>query len=225
MSLYGGFEKTMMIRTTLLSLSMLATLSVSLPAFADAEDKAACEGLANGADCVDGDGQPGACLPDDSDPNVLSCEDMDTVVCLDKQQGDACVDEEGDAGKCVLDDDGTELECEDDAVSGNGGGGNGGNSNDDDDDPDTDDERDADRIACADLSEGDECTEDDGDAGACKPDDSDPNVLECDDDALAGSSSSGGCSAAGTTGAASTGVLVGLALALSALRGRKRASA
>ena len=62
---------------------------------------------------------------------------------------------------------------------------------------------DADKAACADLDEGDDCTRGDGSAGTCIPDESDASVLTCDDDAsgTGGSggddSSSGGCSAGG----------------------------
>lgn len=88
---------------------------------------------------------------------------------------------------------------------------------------------DEDKAACVDLDEGDDCTRGDGDPGVCIPDESDPNVLTCDDDTLSsggGGSNSGsgdGCSA---SGAASTGggfALVGLVAAL-AIGGRRRYS-
>jgi hypothetical protein len=62
---------------------------------------------------------------------------------------------------------------------------------------------DADKAACANLEEDDDCTRGDGDPGVCIPDESDPDVLTCDDDSsgTGGSggddSSSGGCSAGG----------------------------
>jgi MYXO-CTERM domain-containing protein len=62
----------------------------------------------------------------------------------------------------------------------------------------------ADKAACADLEEGDDCTRGDGSAGTCIPDESDASVLTCDDDASGtggsggdDSSSSGGCSTGG----------------------------
>ena len=63
---------------------------------------------------------------------------------------------------------------------------------------------DADKAACAALDEGDDCTRGDGRAGTCIPDDSDPNVLTCDDDAsgLDDSSDDGGCSVGARSAAA-----------------------
>ena len=49
----------------------------------------------------------------------------------------------------------------------------------------------ADKDACASLDEGDDCTRGDGGSGVCVPDESDPGVLTCDDDASAGGSGSG----------------------------------
>lgn len=48
--------------------------------------------------------------------------------------------------------------------------------------------------ACAGLEAGDGCTRADGDPGVCQPDDSDPNVIKCDDDGLgsSGAGASGG---------------------------------
>lgn len=55
---------------------------------------------------------------------------------------------------------------------------------------------DADKAACADLDEGDECTRGSGDPGVCIPDESDADVLTCDDDSSGtGGADAGGCSA------------------------------
>jgi MYXO-CTERM domain-containing protein len=59
--------------TIALALS-LAFATVAGPALADDADKAACADKAEGDDCTRGDGDPGVCVPDDSDP-VLTCED------------------------------------------------------------------------------------------------------------------------------------------------------
>jgi len=82
---------------------------------------------------------------------------------------------------------------------------------------------DADKAACASLDEGDDCTRGDGDPGVCIPDESDTNVLTCDDDTSgAGAGGSGGsdgssdCSSAGTRGSSGLGfffaALAGLAV-------------
>jgi len=55
---------------------------------------------------------------------------------------------------------------------------------------------DGDKAACADLAEGDACTDSDGAEGTCVPDESDASVLTCEDSASADSASSG-CSAGG----------------------------
>lgn len=85
----------------------------------------------------------------------------------------------------------------------------------------------ADKAACADLEEGDDCTRGDGSAGTCIPDESDASVLTCDDDASGtggsggdDSSSSGGCS---TGGGDPVGWLGGAALLGLALIKRRRA--
>lgn len=94
---------------------------------------------------------------------------------------------------------------------------------------------DADKAACADKSEGDDCTRGDGDPGTCVPDDSDP-VLTCEDDAGSAddssssdddssddSSSSGGCSAGGAPASSGGAPIAGaLALALGIARRRRR---
>ncbi|NUP14299.1 MAG: hypothetical protein HOW73_50350 [Polyangiaceae bacterium] len=91
---------------------------------------------------------------------------------------------------------------------------------------------DADKAACADLDEGDECTRGDGDPGFCIPDESDANVLTCDDDRSAGgtggssagddNSSGAGCSASSGAANASGAILVALAgLGISAARRRR----
>jgi MYXO-CTERM domain-containing protein len=81
--------------------------------------------------------------------------------------------------------------------------------------------REGDKEACIGLAEGDECTRADGDPGFCFPDDSDPNVLECDDDG-SGSASDDGCSMA--AGGASPWSLAAAAAALGlvGLRSRRR---
>ncbi len=93
---------------------------------------------------------------------------------------------------------------------------------------------DADKAACADLDEGDECTRGDGDPGVCIPDESDTGVLSCDDDTLGSgsSSSSGSSSDDGTSGCSASGrrtandgmLAVGVAAVGLALLRRKRAA-
>jgi uncharacterized protein (TIGR03382 family) len=75
----------------------------------------------------------------------------------------------------------------------------------------------ADKAACVDKSEGDECTRGDGDPGFCEVDESD-DVLSCDDDGA--SSSSGGCSASATDPGSLTG-LAGVIGALALVRRRR----
>jgi MYXO-CTERM domain-containing protein len=212
------------------SVALLTTLcSLMAPSvvFANDADKAACAELTVDTDCVDGDGRAGKCISDDTDP-VLTCEDLDSYNCIGLSENAACVDAAGQPGACIPDaSDAGALHCEDNATPGDdsGEGGSGGDDSDgggdDSGSDDTASEREADRIECAELSEGDSCTESDGDEGACKVDDSDPNVLECDDDAVASSSSaSAGCSASGGD-ATSSGVLLLLGLSL-AVAGRRR---
>lgn len=81
---------------------------------------------------------------------------------------------------------------------------------------------DADKAACVDKDEGDECTDGDGDAGFCEWDDSD-RVLSCDDDG-ASSSSSSGCSASGSSGGDASGVIAAFG-ALALVRRRRSAKA
>jgi uncharacterized protein (TIGR03382 family) len=70
----GGFD--MKIRSSMLGISTAALLAVSAtPALADQADKDACVGLEEDDDCTRGDGDPGFCIPDESDPNVLTCDD------------------------------------------------------------------------------------------------------------------------------------------------------
>ena len=61
------------------TLSLIAALASCLvldaPALADEADKAACANLDEGDACTRGDGDPGTCVPDESDPAVLTCED------------------------------------------------------------------------------------------------------------------------------------------------------
>lgn len=52
-----------------------ASLFAALPAAADDADKAACASLDEGDDCTRGDGDPGVCIPDESDASVLTCDD------------------------------------------------------------------------------------------------------------------------------------------------------
>ena len=81
--------------------------------------------------------------------------------------------------------------------------------------------REGDVEACMDKAEGDDCTRADGDPGVCQPDDSDPDVLECDDDALADDSVQG-CSTSGRPIGDTAALLVaGAALGLSRLRRRR----
>ncbi len=91
----------------------------------------------------------------------------------------------------------------------------------------------ADKAACADLDEGDDCTRGDGGPGTCIPDESDPDVLTCDDDSSSsstgsggsddGSSSSASCSAAApSSGSAAFGALGLLGLVSVARRARAK---
>ncbi len=174
------------------TLAILSLLAFSPEARADDADKAACADLENGDDCVRGDGDEGTCVPDDSDPGVLTCEDEafdsmgdsgddgsdggNEAACVDLELGEICLRNDGQEGTCVPDDsDPNVLECEDDSVgSGADDGASGGGSN---------------NAACAFLEEGDACERDDGDPGTCVPDDSDPDMLECEDEAASSSES------------------------------------
>ncbi|MEQ1506388.1 MAG: hypothetical protein ABMB14_29440 [Myxococcota bacterium] len=53
----------------------MAGAAGALPAFARDGDEAACDGLAIGDDCTRADGDAGACVEDDSDPGVVTCDD------------------------------------------------------------------------------------------------------------------------------------------------------
>lgn len=78
--------------------------------------------------------------------------------------------------------------------------------------------KDGDEEACVGLQDGDACVRADGDPGVCQPDESDVNILVCDDDGQVGDDSSGGTSCNTGAGAA-TGWL---ALSLLAFAGRRR---
>ena len=73
--------------------------------------------------------------------------------------------------------------------------------------------------ACIDKVEGDDCTRADGDVGVCQPDESDPNVLKCDDDAL--DDSSEGCNTTGRGGDGAGLLLAAAALFASRFRRRE----
>ncbi|MBK8256992.1 MAG: hypothetical protein IPK82_30495 [Polyangiaceae bacterium] len=60
---------------SLTSMLVAATSLIAVPAFADQADKDACVGLEEGDDCTRGDGSAGVCIPDESDPGVLTCDD------------------------------------------------------------------------------------------------------------------------------------------------------
>ena len=64
-----------MIRYTATFLTLAATLVFTTAALANDEDKAACEDLVEGAECLRHNGDDGICVYDDSDPDVLTCED------------------------------------------------------------------------------------------------------------------------------------------------------
>ncbi|MBK6513174.1 MAG: hypothetical protein IPM79_06930 [Polyangiaceae bacterium] len=64
--------KTSFLLTTLLSAAVTFVPALS---YADDADKAACVDLDEGDDCTRGDGGPGVCIPDESDPDVLTCDD------------------------------------------------------------------------------------------------------------------------------------------------------
>jgi MYXO-CTERM domain-containing protein len=62
--------------STLFAVTLGAALALGTPiARADQADKDACIGLAEGDDCTRGNGAPGTCSPDASDPSVLTCDD------------------------------------------------------------------------------------------------------------------------------------------------------
>ncbi len=72
-----------------LSIALATALSlVPATAFADAADKAACADLAEGDDCTRGDGTDGVCIPDESDPAVLTCDDSSAA--MDGSSGGGC---------------------------------------------------------------------------------------------------------------------------------------
>ncbi len=85
---------------------------------------------------------------------------------------------------------------------------------------------DADKAACVNKSEGDACERGDGDAGVCVPDESDANVLTCEDTVGGGNDDNSGddspsCSV--TPSAAAPGLAGLLALGLLfGVRGRTR---
>lgn len=81
-----------------LLLALTAT-TISPVALADDDDKAACAALEEGDDCTRGDGDPGFCIPDESDPNVLTCDD-DTSGLDDADDGGCSVG--GDAASSSL---------------------------------------------------------------------------------------------------------------------------
>ncbi len=62
-------------RTLALMLALCSTTTLTSLAFADAADKAACANLKEDDACTRGDGRPGTCVPDESDPGVLTCDD------------------------------------------------------------------------------------------------------------------------------------------------------
>lgn len=66
----------MMFRSIVFGVALTGLVSLAAtPAFADAADKAACADLEEGDDCTRGDGGPGTCIPDESDADVLTCDD------------------------------------------------------------------------------------------------------------------------------------------------------
>ncbi|MEZ4439570.1 MAG: MYXO-CTERM sorting domain-containing protein [Polyangiaceae bacterium] len=83
---------------------------------------------------------------------------------------------------------------------------------------------DADKAACVDLEEGDDCTRGDGGPGTCIPDESDANVLTCDDDGAGGSGGDdgGGCSVSGQDPSSAL-PLLALGLGAVLVRRRRRA--
>lgn len=171
-------------------------------------DFVVCVGQLEGAACTDGEGVLGACLADPED-GELSCEADEPSEGSGGGPGTGGRDVGGnDAGGGDTGGAGTGGAGTGTGNGGSGGtphipNGSGGNSS---------ANKDGDELACASLAEGDACTEEDGDAGFCVPDDSDPNVLECDDDgASSASSSSLGCSTA-ASGAAGGGAFALLAL-------------
>ncbi len=116
------------------------------------DNEIACDGLDLGDACVRDDGDAGTCVPDESDPDVLECEDDHTG------GGDSTGDDSDDSGS-----NNDESDSNGDESDSNGDDSNG------------------DTLACEALEEGDACTRSDGDAGTCIPDESDPGVLECED--------------------------------------------
>ncbi len=158
----------------------LASILLAGPALANDANEAACEWSALGDACVREDGDAGTCVSDESDPDVLTCEDepgmdddggipddADDFACEGLDEGDACIRGDGSDGFCTPDQsDPGVLECEDEPGMDDDGG-----------IPD-----DADDFACEGLDEGDACVRGDGSDGFCTPDQSDPGVLECEDE-------------------------------------------
>lgn len=87
-------------RRIIISFSCAAALSltVATTARADDADKAACASLDEGDACTRGDGDPGVCQPDDSSPNVLSCDD-DGLATGSSSSGGGTSD---DSGGCTM---------------------------------------------------------------------------------------------------------------------------
>ncbi len=168
-------------RTLMLIALGSTVLSFAREAHANDFDRAACADAQEGDACVRQNGDVATCVPDASDPSVLTCDDEPAggtggtggggdPACDGLMLGDACTREDGSAGSCVPDvSDPTALDCEDgvggSSSSSSSSGGDGGGS----------------PGACAELGEGDACVREDGSSGTCVPDSSDPSVLECED--------------------------------------------
>ena len=140
----------------------IALTLAGTPAWANDEDDAACEGLKEGDACIDHNGRDGTCIPDESDPDVLTCESNEDL------PGDTGTDDTGtdDTGTddTGTDDTGTDDTGTDDTGTDRGGSGGG----------------DFDKAACEGLEEGDACIDHNDREGTCVPDESDPNVLTCE---------------------------------------------
>ncbi len=185
-------------------------------------DDPECAGLAEGDACVRPDGTAGTCTVDPID-GALDCEDgpgdgeADDPECAGLAEGDACVRPDGTDGTCVVDPTDGALDCEDGPGDGGADDGNGAGG----DDGGIDDNK----AACVELAEGDMCTRDDGQAGTCVPDDSDPGVLECEDDHGSNddSSSDDDMAASCSVGTSHTPAVLGLLLLVGFVRRRRAA--
>jgi hypothetical protein len=74
----GRYHLEEQIMSYAIPITIAALIAASAPAKGTPDgDEVACQGKKAGAACVDEDGEPGTCQPDDDPPHVLECEDGD----------------------------------------------------------------------------------------------------------------------------------------------------